>query len=53
MDGYHPNHTAEEAVTALQNCVSIFLDQLSAERDLLLNGSAENLPEITENKQHS
>lgn len=53
MDGYHPNHTAEEAVTALQNCVSIFLDQLSAERDLLLNGSAENLPEITENKQQT
>ena len=51
MDGYHPNHTAEEAVNALQNCVSIFLDQLSAERDLLLNGNAENLAEVTENKQ--
>lgn len=53
MDGYHPNHSAEEAVAALQNCVSIFLDQLSAERDLLLNGNAENLPTITENKQQT
>ncbi len=51
MDGYHPHHTAEEAVNALQKCVSIFLDLLSAERDLLLNGNAENLAEVTENKQ--
>lgn len=51
MDGYHPNNSAEETVTALQNCISTFLDQLSAERDLLLNGHAENLAEVTENKQ--
>ena len=53
MDGYHPNHTAAESVAALQNCISIFLDQLSAERDLLLHGNAEKLNEVTEAKQQT
>ena len=51
MDGYQPNQSLIEALTALQSSVSIFLDQLSAERDILLNGNAEQLPEITDNKQ--
>ena len=53
MDGYHPNQTLEETVNALQKCIATFLDQLSAERDLLLNGSADNLAEITEKKQQT
>ena len=53
MEGYQPNQTLPEAVTALQNCISIFLDQLSAERDLLLNGQADQLPQITESKQQT
>ena len=51
MDGYQPNQSLSEALTALQSSVSIFLDQLSAERDILLNGNAEQLSEITDNKQ--
>lgn len=53
MDGYQPNQSLGEALTALQSCVSTFLDQLSAERDILLNGNAEQLPEVTNNKQQT
>ncbi len=53
MDGYIPNQNAAKTVSALQKCVSIFLDQLSAERDFLLNSEAEKLSEITKDKQQT
>ena len=45
------NHKADQVLTDLQKCISTFLDQLSAERELLLTGSANDLNEITLQKQ--
>ena len=44
---------ASKIISDLQNEVSIFLDQLSAERDLLLTGNAQDLGTITENKKET
>ncbi len=45
------NQHSDQVITELQNCINIFLDQLSAERELLLIGSANDLNEITLQKQ--
>ena len=45
------NQQSDQVITELQNCISIFLDQLSAERQLLLTGTANDLNEITLQKQ--
>ncbi len=47
------NSQAEIALDELRQCISIFLDQLSAERELLLAGDANDLNEITLQKQES
>ena len=44
---------ASKIISDLQNEVSTFLDQLSAERDLLLAGNAQDLGAITEKKQET
>ena len=41
----------EQVVQALQVCIARFLEHLSAERDVLLNGQINRLPEITAEKQ--
>ena len=40
-------------ISDLQNCISTFLDQLSAEREYLLAGNADDLTKITQEKQES
>ena len=47
MKNQHPN----QVLTELQNCINTFLDQLSAERELLLIGNANDLNEVTLQKQ--
>ena len=41
----------QKLLTDLQNCISTYLDQLSAEKDILLAGNANDLNEITNQKQ--
>lgn len=53
MEGQQTKPHLDQSVLALQNCISTFLDYLSVERDVLLNGDIDRLPEITENKQHT
>ena len=45
------NRRADQVLTDLQKCISTFLDQLSTERELLLTGNANDLNEITLQKQ--
>ena len=45
------NQHSEQVVTELQNCINTFLNQLSAERELLLTGNANDLNKITLQKQ--
>ncbi|MFK8028217.1 MAG: flagellar protein FlgN [Gammaproteobacteria bacterium] len=45
------NQDSDQVITELQNCINIFLDQLSAERELLLAGNANDLNKITLQKQ--
>jgi len=45
------NQQSDQVITELQNCISTFLDQLSTERQLLLTGTADDLNEITLQKQ--
>lgn len=47
------NTQADQVLTELQNCITIFLDQLSAERELLLEGDANDLNKITLQKQET
>lgn len=41
----------EQVVQAFQVCITSFLDHLSTERDVLLHGQINRLPEITADKQ--
>lgn len=43
----------EQVIQALQICITSFLDHLSAERDVLLHGQINRLPEITADKQNT
>tara|TARA_R110002074_G_scaffold113521_1_gene242663 strand:- start:475 stop:903 length:429 start_codon:yes stop_codon:yes gene_type:complete len=45
------NQHSDRVITELQNCINTFLDQLSAERELLLIGNASDLNNITLQKQ--
>jgi flagellar biosynthesis/type III secretory pathway chaperone len=45
------NQYPDQVITELQNCINTFLDQLSAERELLLIGNANDLNQITLQKQ--
>ncbi len=45
------NLHSHKIITDLQNCINSFLDQLSAERELLLAGNANDLNKITLQKQ--
>ena len=45
------NQHSDQVITELQNCINTFLDQLSAERELLLIGNANDLNKITVQKQ--
>ncbi len=45
------NLKADQVLSDLQNCISTFLNQLSAERELLLTGNANDLNKITLQKQ--
>ncbi len=47
------NQDSDQVITELQNCINIFLDQLSAERELLLAGNANDLNKITLQKQET
>ncbi len=47
------NQHADEVLNELQNCITIFLDQLSAEKELLLTGDANDLNKITLQKQET
>ena len=53
MDKISQIQAANNVITDLHNEITIFLDQLSAERDLLLAGNAQDLEKITEKKQHT
>ena len=43
------NH--DQLFTDLQNCIATYLDQLAAEKEILLRGSADDLNELTGQKQ--
>lgn len=45
------NQYPDQVITELKNCINTFLDQLSAERELLLIGNASDLNIITLQKQ--
>ncbi|MFK7795405.1 MAG: flagellar export chaperone FlgN [Gammaproteobacteria bacterium] len=45
------NQHSDQVITELQNCINTFLNQLSAERELLLVGNANDLNKITVQKQ--
>jgi len=45
------NQHSDQVINELQNCINTFLDQLSAERELLLIGNANDLNKITLQKQ--
>ena len=47
------NNQADQVLNELQKCISTFLDQLSAERELLLTGDANDLNKITLQKQET
>ena len=47
------NLQADQVLSKLQDCITIFLDQLSAERELLLTGDATDLNNITLQKQET
>lgn len=51
MERYMKNQHSDQVITELQNCINTFLNQLSAERELLLVGNANDLNKITVQKQ--
>ena len=53
MENSNQIQVASKIITELQNVISIFLDQLSAEREILLTGNAQDLGSITDKKQDS
>ena len=53
MDNISQIQAASKVISDLQNEITTFLDQLSAERELLLAGDAQDLGKITEKKQET
>ena len=47
------NLQAEQVLNELQTCINTFIDQLSAERELLLTGDANDLNKITWQKKET